>query len=140
MAQLDGNIYRLRVESTTPGTYNEIAGQQGLTYNGSAGTTDTSTKSTGAYATKRANKREITIDFEGLADLHDANGFTRLETLAQANPQVPFNIRIVKGASTVVFEGSVMCTDFTKGFPQDGNVSYSASFAIAAAPVTDALQ
>jgi predicted secreted protein len=139
MAQLDGNTYRFQVESTTPGTYNEVAGQQGMDLNGSAGTTDVSTKSSGAYALKRSNKRDVVVSLEGLADLPDANGFTRLETLMNANPQVPFNVRIVKLPSTVVFAASVYGGSFSKGFPQDGNVSYSATFTLAAAPTTDAL-
>ena len=139
MPQLDGNEYRLRIESPTPGTYNEIAGQQGLTMDGSSNLTDVSVKSSGAYALQRPGKRNVTINCEGLADLPDANGLTRLITRAQASPQVPTLFRIVKGASTVIFEASMYIGNLNLEYPQDGNVSYSFTLTLAAAPVTDTL-
>lgn len=139
MAQLDGNEYRLRIESTTPGTYTEIAGQQGLTMDGSTNLTDISTKSSGAYALQRPGKRTITINCEGLADLPDTTGLSRLISRAQASPQVPTLFRIVKGLSTVVFEASMYIGNLNTEYPQDGNVAYSFTLTLAAAPVTDSL-
>jgi predicted secreted protein len=139
MPQLDGNEYRLRIESTTPGTYNEIAGQQGLTKSGSTNLIDVSTKASGAYALQRVGKRNVTITCEGLADLPDANGYTRLETRANQAIQAPTMFRIVKLPSTVVFEASMYIGNFEGEFPQDGNVPYSFTLTLAAAPVTDTL-
>ena len=139
MAQLDGNGYRLQIETATAGVFQEIAGQQGLTVDGSASLQDVSTKSSGAYALQRPGKRNVTINLEGLADLPDATGFTRLHERAKLSPQSPTLFRIVKLPSTTVFEASMYIGNFNVEYPQDGNVAYSCTMTLAAAPVTDVI-
>jgi predicted secreted protein len=140
MALLSSLIYKLEVESATPGTFGEIKGQQTLEYSASAQTVDTSTKDTGAYATLRAVQRSVTISVSGLADLPDSAGFSRLETVSNAAPQVPFKVRIRKSGTTTVFEGEVMATTFDKTMNRDDAVvGYRVELVSAAAPVTDTL-
>lgn len=145
MAKLLGNDYRLWVESSTPGTYNMIAGQQDLARNAQAQTIDTSSKDDFPYATQAPGMRSLSISCSCIPDLPDANGFTRLETLANAAVATPFNVQIRKdGASgtdpaDVVFECSVYCTDFPTNFAQNDAVKVNFTLVAAEAPAVDVL-
>lgn len=145
MAKLLGNDYRLWVESTTPGTFNTIAGQQDLAQNSQAQTIDTSSKDDFPYATQAPGMRTCSITCGLIPDLPDATGYSRLETLANAAAATPFNVQIRKGGSSgadpddVVFEGSVYCTDFPKNYAQNDAVKVNFTLVIAAAPTADTL-
>jgi hypothetical protein len=134
-----GNDYRLFVESATPGTYNEIKGQNDLSVSRSGGTIDTSTKDGGAYATSAPGQKSLSISFNLIPDLPDANGYTRFETLALATPQVAFNVQIKAGA-TIVFTGSVYASECNTSFGQNDSVKCTGTLIAAAAPTVDALQ
>jgi hypothetical protein len=139
-----GNDYRIWVESATPGTFNEIKGQVSTTINRSGGTIDTGSKSDFPYGTAAPGSRSLSIPFTIRPDLPDANGYTRLETLALAAVQAPFNIQIRKGGSAgsgtdVVFACSVYVTDFNTPMDQNSVVAVSGTFVAAAAPTTDVL-
>ena len=144
MAKGLGNNYLLWVESSTPGTYNLIKGQQNLKITRQAPTFDTSTKDDAGYGTSAPGLRSITIDLDMVPNLPDATGYTRLETLAGAVPAAPFNIQIRKGAASgsgtdVVFAASMYGVITDSDFPQNGPASAKAQFSLAAAPTTDTL-
>jgi hypothetical protein len=145
MAKKLGNDYRIWIESATPGTYNEIKGGQNLSVNRSGGTIDTSTKDDFPYGTQAPGLRQVAIPAAFIPNLPDANGYTRLATLANAATATPFNIQIRKGGSTgaspgdVVFECSVYVTDFNTSFDQNDAVKATCTFVSASAPTTDAL-
>lgn len=145
MAKLLGNDYRLWVESTTPGTYNMVGGQQDLAINSQAALIDISSKEDFPYAAQAPGMRTASITCTCLPDLPDANGFTRLETLANATVPAAFNVQIRGGGSAgadpadVVFEGSVYATDFPKNFGQNAAVSTTFTLVIAEAPTVDTL-
>jgi hypothetical protein len=80
----------------------------------------------------------------GVADLPDANGYTRLETQANLTVATPFNVQIRKGGSSgtgadVVFEGAVYATDFNNPMSRNDAVKYSVTLVASAAPTTDVL-
>jgi predicted secreted protein len=77
-----GIDYRLWIESATPGTYNMIKGNTTLSYEASGETVDTSSKDDYPWRTRAAGMRDLTVNFEIVPDLPDANGYTRFETQA----------------------------------------------------------
>jgi predicted secreted protein len=145
MAVILANDYRLWIESATPGTYSMIAGQQDLAINRNGQTIDISSKDDFPYAAQAAGARTLNISLSGVANLPDANGYTRLETLANSLVATPFNVQVRKGGSSgadpadVVFEGSVYATDFSNPMSRNDAVKYSVTLVAAAAPTTDVL-
>lgn len=142
MAKLLGNNYRLWIESTTPGTYNQIAGQQSLSISRSSNTIDISDKNNSPYALSAPGLFDVTIQLEGLADLPDATGFTRLETQFKAQATTKFQVR--KGGTSgvdadKVFEASCNILELSISYAQNGAVSYTCRLGLAAAPTTDTL-
>jgi predicted secreted protein len=134
-----GNNLRLEIESATPGTYNEIAGQQNLSVNRQAQTIDTTTKDEFPYGSSAPGARSISLPATFIPSLPDANGYDRLVSLA--NDTDPFKIRIVDTANAdeVVFRCSVYVTD--RGNSLDANAPGGASctFVNASAPEVDTL-
>jgi hypothetical protein len=144
VAKLLGNNYRLWIESTTPGTYNMIKGQQDGSINRSGQTIDTSSKDDYPYGTSAPGMRTLTIPFSLIPDLPDATGYTRLETAANAAVATPVKFQIRKGGSAgsgtdSVFECSMYINDFTTDMGQNGVVKVTGTLTAAAAPTTDAL-
>lgn len=143
MAKLLGNNYRLWIESTTPGTYNIIKGQQSLSYDRGANTIDTSTKDDTPYATSAPGLFDTKISCDGIADLPDANGFQRLETQFKAQATVKFQIRRGGAAGAtpadVAFEGQCNILSLPVEFGQNDVVKYKMELGIAAAPTVDTL-
>lgn len=141
-----GNDYRLWVESATPGTYNMLKGQLSMTQNGQAGTIDTTSKDDFPYGTSAPGTRSGSISCECIPDLPDANGFTRLESQANAATPTPFNVQIRKGGASgadpgdVVLEVSVYCGDFPKNYGMNDAVKANFTLTYAAAPTVDQLQ
>jgi hypothetical protein len=80
-----------------------------------------------------------------IPNLPDANGYTRLETQAEATSSTPILFQIRKGGSAgvspgdVVLAGSFYITDFNTDFAQNGAVTASFTLVAAAAPTTDVL-
>lgn len=145
MAKKLGRDYHLWIESATPGTYNVILGQVDLTVNRNQAFIDSSSKDDGTYGTQAPGQRSLTIDFSVIPNLPDANGYTRLETNALADPQEPTMFQIRKGGTAgadpgdVVFEASMYVGDFTTAMGKDDPVRATGNLSLAAAPVTDAL-
>lgn len=142
MAKKLGNDYRVWIESATPGTYNQIAGQRSLSYSRSSQQIDVSDKNNSPYALTAAGLFDVQINFDGVADLPDANGYTLLETKFKAQTSWKFQIR--KGGSSgldadKVFEATCNILELSNSFEQNGVVGYSCRLGLASAPTTDAL-
>jgi hypothetical protein len=110
MARKYGNDYHIWIESSTPGTYNRIKGQTSLSLSRNGQAIDISAKEDFPYAAQGPGMRALNISFEIIPDLPDANGYTRLETQANAVSPTPFNVQVRKGGtagsgSDVVFAG-----------------------------------
>lgn len=142
MAKKLGNDYRLFVKATgEAGEHNEVKGQQDLSYAGSSTFFDTSTKDTGSYGTQAPGQKAVTLSLNMRPDLPDANGFTRLETLANAAPSVPEIVQVRKApfaVGDVVFEAS-MYVDLSWDAPHNNVVSATANFVLAAPPTVNTL-
>ncbi|QBE91906.1 hypothetical protein DRN02_007675 [Sphingomonas paucimobilis] len=144
MAKKLGNDYLLWVESSTAGSYNLVKGQQTLSISRDAGSIDTSTKDDAGYGTSAPGLKSLKISLDTIPNLPDANGYTRLESLCNVAPAVPFNIQIRKGGaaggtSDVVFAGLVYGNLSSTEFGQNDAVKAKAEFSAAAAPTTDVL-
>jgi len=144
MAKKLGNDYRLWIESTTPGTFNQILGQQDLSMDESGGTIDTSSKDDFPYGTQAPGLRSVTINFSIIPNLPDVTGFTRFESIATATTSTTLKVQIRKGGSAgtdtdKVFEGTCYITNFNKSFGMNDAVKATGSLVAAAAPTTNAL-
>ena len=144
MAKKLGNDFLLWIESSTPGTYNLVKGQQSLSISRDAGSIDTTTKDDSGYGTSAPGLKSLKISLDIIPNLPDANGYTRLETLANTTPAAPFNIQIRKGGQTgatgdAVFAGSVYGNISSTEFGQNDAVKAKVEFSAAAAPTTDTL-
>ncbi len=142
MAVLLGNDYLLWIESATPGTCNVVKGQGTLTDTRSQPKIDTSSKETTGYSTGAFGNKEIELDLDIKVTLPDANGYTRLET--QANAGAATQIQVRKGgaagmAADSIFTCSVYASITNRTFNKDGTVDVKVKFALAAAPTVDAL-
>ena len=80
MAKLSSNEYRVRVDSATPGTFAEVAGQISVTLDRGETSFSTIDKSALVETTGRA-MRNYSLSLEYRPDLPDAAGHTRLETI-----------------------------------------------------------
>jgi hypothetical protein len=139
-----GNDHMLWIESATPGTYNLIAGQGNVAITRNSSTVDTTSKDDGKYGSGAPGIATLAVTLAVIPKLPDTNGWTRLETLSNASPQLPFNIQIRKnGAAAVTGDAVFQCsvygnidgTDFNQNAPVSGKVNLIA----AAAPTVDAL-
>lgn len=145
MAKKLGNDYRIWVESTTPGTYNEILGNQDLSVSRDGQTIDTSTKSDFPYGTAAPGLRSLSIQASFVPDLPDATGYTRFMTLANATVATPIPIQIRKGGAAgadpadTVFECDMYATQLNDGMGQNAPVTSSWTLVAAAAPTVDTL-
>ena len=143
MAKKLSKDYLLWVESSTPGTYNVVKGQQTLKYAESGSQIDTTTKDEYPWSSSQPGSRAITLDFSCIPDLPDATGFTRFETVAaSATPQI--NVQIRKGGasgsgSDVVFQ--CLMNIASKDVSMDNNNPITSAWQMtnAGAPTTNAL-
>lgn len=138
------NDYRLWIESTTPGTYNEIKGQQTLAINRASSTIDTTTKDEFPWGSQAPGSRSVSIPFGLIPNLPDADGYTRLETLASSDVASPIGIQIRKGGSAggatdVVWECEMYVTDFNTGMDQNTPLTVTGTLVNASPPTTDEL-
>jgi hypothetical protein len=118
MGRKYGNDYHLWVENATPAPTTASRARARCSVNRN-GRRSTSRRRRTSPTPRRASghARSLTISIEIMVDLPDANGYTRLETLANATSPTPFNVQVRKGGvagtgSDVVFQGSVYITDF----------------------------
>jgi hypothetical protein len=140
-----GNDYRLWIESSTPGTFHEIKGQQDLEEEGTAQTYDTSSKDNFPYATSAPGLRSLNLSLTLLPDPLDTNGYGRLEAVARGltTQSVKFQIRKDGAGGTaedVVLEAPFYISNFSRRYPQNGSVSISLQLLLAGPPTVDTLK
>lgn len=139
-----GNNYLLWVAPSGPTpAYQVVKGQGDLAIKRTAATIDTSSKTSGGYATKAAGLRDGSATLKVNPELPDA-GYTQLETSAKSNPPVPFLIQVRKGGEAgtdtdVVFECEVYATDFNDDYGKNNVVSVDTTLVFSAAPTVDTL-
>jgi predicted secreted protein len=139
MSKKLGNAYRLFIgDGAGTEVFAEIAGQQDLSISRSSATIDTSTKDNFPYGTQAPGLKTLSISFNLIPDLPDADGYGELETQALSTDPQPWNFQ-VKTGSTVVYEGSMYITDFNTSFGQNDSVKVTGTLVAAAAPTTDTL-
>lgn len=143
MAKKLSKDYLLWIESTTPGTFNYIKGQQTLEIQESSSSIDTTTKDDYPFSTSQPGSRGVTIDFSCIPDLPDSTGYTRLETIAaSATPQIKIEIR--KGGTGATGSDAVFAATMnvvSKATSADNNNPLSSKWQLtnALAPTTNAL-
>lgn len=134
-----GNNYRLFIgDGGGTEVFTEVKGQQNLSITRSGATIDTSTKDNAPYGTSAPGLRSLSIAIALIPDLPDASGYTALETFANAVSATPKNFQIKTGA-TVVFQGSMYCTDFNTTLDMNDSIKCTGTLVAAAAPTTDTL-
>lgn len=140
MAKILGNNNRLFIESTTPGTYNQIAGQGSLTIDRKASNIDISDKNSAPYGLLAPGNFAVTIGCDGVPDLPDTTGLGRADTQFKAQAATKFQIRKAPYAvGDVTFEASMYILDCSIEFPKDDAGKFSLSLGLAAAPTTDTM-
>lgn len=142
MAKKLGHEYKLFIDDGA-GTFNEIAGQTGLTRDGSTELIDQSSKTTGQFAIQAPGRKNFTITCPGKTELPDANGLERVHTLQKAYPQVAetFQIRVSPFATgDVVFQADMYISNFSMDDPDQDNSTYTFQLTLATAPATDLLE
>ncbi|MEG3144218.1 hypothetical protein U1839_06085 [Sphingomonas sp. RT2P30] len=139
-----GNDYFLWVETATPDTYAMPKGQQTFQRSGTPDKVDTTSKDSGGYKTSRFTFKDWNGKVDILPDLPDAAGYTRLETLVLAYPQVPFKIQIRKGGTAgttgdVVFQALVTGAMTQQDASFNTPLKSSFEFMLSTAPTVDAM-
>lgn len=105
MAKKLGSDYRLFVQSTTTGTFNQPLGQGNLTINRSKAFTSSATKDNEGVDTQIPGLRQVSIKQDMIPNVPDSTGYTRMETLDKSNAAEIYQIRKKPFASgDVVFE------------------------------------
>lgn len=143
MAKKLGNDYRLWIESSTPGTYNEIKGQRSLRYTRQSASIDISDKNNSPYGLTAPGLFTLAVTCDGILDLPDVNGFERLNTQFKAQTATKFQIR--RGGSSgatpadVVLEGTFYALSLDQGYGQNEASDWSLSLGAASAPTVDTL-
>lgn len=145
MAKQLGNDRRLWVESSTPGTYNMVKGNQQLSISRSSATIDGTTKDDFPFNVNLPGNRNHSLKATFQPDLPDANGFERLRSLARAATVAAINIQVRKGGATgaapadVEYACSMYVTDDDSTSNQGEVNGSSLAFVPAAAPTVDLL-
>lgn len=140
MAKKLGSDYRLFVQSSTAGTFNQPAGQGNLTVNRSKAFSSSATKDTEGVDTQTPGLRTISLAQAIVPDLPDANGYTRMETLDKSNATEVYQIRKKPFATgDVVFECSMYTSLDNTGFEQGTTLSAGVQLQPAAQPTVDTL-
>jgi predicted secreted protein len=138
-----GDDYLLWSGAAGATTLTALLGQGTATINRSQTDIDTSSKSSGGYATGAYGLKKITIDLDVLPTLPDT-GYTGLETLCNASPAVPFQVEIRKGGAAgteadAVFSALMYGTISSVAFTQNDKVQAKLAFTLAVAPTVDVL-
>jgi predicted secreted protein len=133
-----GNDKQLFVQSATPGTFSAIAGQRDLDYSRKAGQVDIGDKNSGAYGKTGPGQFDVAITLEGVPDLPDANGLTRVDTKFKARQTEVFQIRTAPfAADDVVFECECYVLDCSRSDPRNAESRYSIALGLADVPTVD---
>jgi len=140
MAKKLGSDYRLFIQSTTAGTFNQPAGQGNLSIDRGKGFSSNATKDQEGVDTQIPGLRTITVKQDITPDLPDANGYTRMETLDKSNAAEVYQIRKKPfGTTDVVFECSMYTSLDSSGFDQGASVRTPVTLQPASQPTVDSL-
>lgn len=137
MPKLSANDYRLRVDSSSPGSFAEVAGQISVTIDRGEVNFSNIDKGSTVETTLRA-MRNYALSLEYRPDLPDANGHGRLQTIYDSGASTV--IQVVKvGTPTVVFSCPMRVTAFNFGGPLNDVATINVTFTPTGAPTVDAL-
>ncbi len=144
MGKKYGNDYRVWVLGADGLTWSEVKGQTESEIDESSSPIDTTTKDNFPYGTSGPGPRSITLTLGLIPDLPDANGYTRLESLAKALTATTVKLQIRKAGSAgaaadAVHECEWHVTARPRSFPMNGTTGARFTFANAAAPTIDTL-
>ena len=139
MPKLSANNYRVWIESSTGGTFNEVAGQISASIDRGEVNFSNIDKASTVETTARAI-RNYTVSMEYRPDLPDTNGHTRLETIFASGAANGVQLRKAPfSGSDVVFACSMRVSAMNFGSPLNDVSTINATFASLAAPSTDLL-
>ncbi len=140
MAKKFGSDYRLFVQSSVAGTFNQPAGQGNLSKRGGKAFTSNATKDTEGYDTQVPGLRTLTLSQELTPSLPDPSGYTRMETLDKSNAAEVYQIRKKPFATAdIVFEALMYTGLDDTAFNQGASVTVGVTLTLAEAPTVDAL-
>jgi hypothetical protein len=140
MAKKLGNNYRLFVQSATPDTFSQPAGQGNLTKTGGKNFTSNATKDTEGYDTQQPGLKTLTLKQDIIPSLPDASGYTRMETLDKSDATEIYQIRKKPFTDTdIVFEALMYTGLDDTSFNQGDSVKVGVTLTLAEAPTVDAL-
>jgi hypothetical protein len=140
MAKKFGSDYRLFVQSSVAGTFNQPAGQGNLTIRRSKASASNATKDTEGYDTQIPGLKSLTLSQELTPSLPDPSGYTRMETLDKSNTAEVYQVRKKPWATTdVVFEAVMNTSLDDTAFNQGASVTVGSTLTLAEAPTVDAL-
>lgn len=146
MAKKLGHEYKLFVgDGEVSESFTQIAGQTGLTRDGSTALIDQSSKTTGQIAIQAPGRKTLTITCTGKAELPDANGLERVYAIQKEYPQEPANFQVRVDPFTdpeddVVFAGSMYVSNFSLDDPDQDNSTFSFQITCADTPTVDGLE
>lgn len=145
MAKKLGHEYKVFVgDGNTPTEgFTEIAGQTGLTRDGSTNLIDQSSKTTGQIAIQAPGRKTLTFTVTGNTELPDTNGLEAVYEQQKVYPQDPANyqVRVAPfGDTDVVFQGSMYVSNFSMDDPDQDNSTWSFQITCADPPDIDLLE
>lgn len=146
MAKKLGHEYKLYIgDGEVSETFTQIAGQTGITRDGSTTLIDQSSKTTGQIAIQAPGRKTLTFTCTGKLEVPDANGIEAVYALQKVYPQVPANFQIRVDPFTdpeddVVFAGSMYVSNWSDDAPDQDNATYSFQLTCAEAPTIDYLE
>lgn len=143
MARKLGQHYRLAVsDAASPEVFTVIAGQTGLSRDGSSNLIDQSSKTTGKYAVQSPGRAQLTLTVTGNVEVPDANGLEAVKALDASDPVPARNFQIQDHSvspATVIFTCSMYVSNFSTDSPDQDNATYSFTLTAAAQPTVDDL-
>ena len=139
-----GQNYRLFVgDGAVTEAFTAVAGQTGLTRDGSTTLIDQSSKTTGQFAIQAPGRKTFTITCSGKVKLPDANGLEEVYAIQKVYPQDPANFQVRLdpfAADDVVFASSMYVSNFSMDDPDQDNSTYSFQVTCADTPTVDLLE
>jgi len=141
-SKLLGSDYRLWIESSTAGTFNQIKGQTKMKVSRSRAEIDSSSKDDEGWDTSLNGNKKLTIDLELKPSLPDANGFSRMESAFASGDPTRFQIRkggADGGETDVVFDCVMIVGSFDDQKDNGDVVQVTSQLRVNQAPTVDTL-
>jgi hypothetical protein len=146
MAKKLGHQYKVFVgDGTTAEEFTQIAGQTGLTRDGSTALIDQSSKTTGQIAIQAPGRKTLTLTVTGKLEVPDASGLEVVYAQQQVYPQVAANYQIrvdpfADDLDDLVFQASMYVSNFSTDDPDQDNSTYSFQLTCAESPTVDLIE